>query len=178
MELHERIKVLRKDYLKLSQEAFGEKLGTSRSVINNIERNVLARPEQKEPIYKLICETFNVNENWLKYGEGEIFVQDDTFSLDDYLELKKATNLEKEIVKAYFSLPENMRQDIINHFKEYFLNEDKKDDKEKEHSEIINPNALTDDEIEKELEAYRLELEAERRVKTSSVSEDTKRKKA
>ena len=107
-----------------------------------------------------------------------MFVQDDTFSLDDYLELKKATNLEKEIVKAYFSLPENMRHDIINHFKEYFLNEDKKDNKEEEHSEIINPNALTDDGIEKELEAYRLELEAERRVKTSSASEDTKRKKA
>lgn len=178
MEMYERIRELRKNHLKLSQAMFGKKLGVSRDVIKNIELNILARPEQKEPIYKLICEKFNVNENWLKYGEGEIFVQDDTFSLDDYLELKKATNLEKEIVKAYFSLPENMRQDIINHFKEYFLNEDKKDDKEKEHSEIINPNALTDDEIEKELEAYRLELEAERRVKTSSVSEDTKRKKA
>lgn len=35
-----------------------------------------------------------------------------------------------------------------------------------------------DTEIEKELEAYRLELEAERKVKTSSVSEDTKRKNA
>lgn len=178
MEINDRIKELRKKYLKLTQEKFGKELGVSRDVIYNVEANRLARPEQKEPIYKLICEKFNVNENWLKYGEGEMFVQDDTFSLDDYLELKKATNLEKEIVKAYFSLPENMRQDIINHFKEYFLNEDKKDDKEKEHSEIINPNALTDDEIEKELEAYRLELEAERRVKTSSVSEDTKRKKA
>lgn len=178
MEINDRIKELRKKYLKLTQEKFGKELGVSRDVIYNVEANRLARPEQKEPIYKLICEKFNVNENWLKYGEGEIFVQDDTFSLDDYLELKKATNLEKEIVKAYFSLPENMRQDIINHFKEYFLNEDKKDDKEKEYSEIINPNALTDDEIEKELEAYRLELEAERRVKTSSVSEDTKRKKA
>lgn len=176
--INNRIKELRKKHLKLTQEIFGKELGVSRDVISNIEANRLARPEQKEPIYKLICEKFNVNENWLKYGEGEMFVQDDTFSLDDYLELKKATNLEKEIVKAYFSLPENMRQDIINHFKEYFLNEDKKDDKEEEHSEIINPNALTDDEIEKELEAYRLELEAERRVKTSSVSEDTKRKKA
>ena len=177
MEMYERIRELRKNHLKLSQAMFGKKLGVSRDVIKNIELNILARPEQKEPIYKLICEKFNVNENWLKYGEGEIFFQADTFSLDDYLELKKATNLEKEIVKAYFSLPENMRQDIINHFKEYFLNENKKDDKE-EHSEIINPNALTDDEIEKELEAYRLELEAERRVKTSSVSEDTKKKKA
>lgn len=35
-----------------------------------------------------------------------------------------------------------------------------------------------DDAIEKELEAYRLELEAELKGKTSSVSEDIKRKKA
>ncbi len=35
-----------------------------------------------------------------------------------------------------------------------------------------------DDAIEKELEAYRLELEAELKGKTSSVSEDIKRKNA
>lgn len=170
MEMYERIRELRKNHLKLSQAMFGKKLGVSRDVIKNIELNILARPEQKEPIYKLICEKFNVNENWLKYGKGEMFIQDDTFSLDDYLELKKATNLEKEIVKAYFSLPEDMRQDIINHFKEYFLKADNKE----EYSEIINPNALTDDEIEKEMEAYRIELEAERRGKTSEVLESTK----
>ena len=56
---------------------------------------------------------------------------------------------------------------------------------EKENGEILNiPNNQNikenkmDDTIEKEIEAYRLELEAERKVKTSSVSEDTKRKKA
>lgn len=129
MELNERIKELRKEYLKLSQEAFGKKLGVSRSVINNIERNVLARPEQKEPIYKLICQKFNVNEKWLKEGIGEMFLKPDVFSLDEFLITQKATELEKNIVKAYFSLPENMRKDIINHFKEYFLNEDTKDDK-------------------------------------------------
>lgn len=176
--INNRIKELRKKHLKLTQENFGKELGVSRDVIYNVEANRLARPEQKEPIYKLICEKFNVSEKWLKYGEGEIFVQDDTFSLDAYLELKKATTLEKEIVKAYFSLPEDMRNDIINHFKEYFLNENKKDDKEEQQPEIINPNALTDDEIEKELEAYRLELEAEKGVRTLSVSEGTKRKKA
>lgn len=73
MELHERIRELRKNELHLSQEKFGEMLGVSRSVINNIERNVLARPEQKEPIIKLICKEFGVNENWIKHGDGDIF---------------------------------------------------------------------------------------------------------
>ncbi len=56
---------------------------------------------------------------------------------------------------------------------------------EKENGQIFNisDNSNTreniiDSAIEKELEAYRLELEAERMVKTSSASEDIKRKKA
>ncbi len=43
---------------------------------------------------------------------------------------------------------------------------------------INSKSTEKDDAIEKELEAYRLELEAELKGKTSSVSEDIKRKKA
>lgn len=51
-EIHERIKYFRKECLHLSQTEFGEKLGVSRSVINNIERNVLSRPDQKTSLLK------------------------------------------------------------------------------------------------------------------------------
>lgn len=37
MEVYERIRFLRKDTLKMSQTAFGERLGVNRDVINNIE---------------------------------------------------------------------------------------------------------------------------------------------
>lgn len=70
MEIHERIKKIRTE-LKLSQEKFGERIGVSRDVINNIERNRLARPEQKEPLYLLICKEFNVNYLWLTEGIGD-----------------------------------------------------------------------------------------------------------
>ena len=54
METNERIKYFRKEIVKLSQEKFGEQLGVSRDVINNIESNRLKNPEQKEPLYRLI----------------------------------------------------------------------------------------------------------------------------
>lgn len=76
MEIHERVKKLRKEILHLSQTEFGEQLGVSRSVINNIERNVLARPDQKEPLYKLICKEYHVSYDWLMNGEGEPFNED------------------------------------------------------------------------------------------------------
>ena len=84
MELHERIKELRKNYLHMSQTDFGERLGVSRSVINNIERNVLARPDQKLSLMKLICSEFNVNEEWLRNGTGEMFNNEDK-ELEYYL---------------------------------------------------------------------------------------------
>lgn len=65
-----RIKILRKNYLKLSQTEFGERLGVTRSVINNIERELV---ELKEHMLKLICQTFNVNEDWLRYGNEPVF---------------------------------------------------------------------------------------------------------
>lgn len=73
MEVYERIKELRKKHLKMSQTAFGERLGVSRSVINNIELNVLAKPDQKLSLYKLICSEFNISEDWLLNGTGEMY---------------------------------------------------------------------------------------------------------
>lgn len=76
MEVYERIRYLRKNTLHLSQTEFGQKLGVSRSVIANIELNVLARPDQKEPLYKLICKEFHVRYEWLTEGIGEPFSED------------------------------------------------------------------------------------------------------
>lgn len=76
MELNigERIEILRKD-LSMSRRVFGERLGVSESVIVNIEYDRLKRPDQKESLYKLICKEFNVNEEWLRTGNDEMFIQ-------------------------------------------------------------------------------------------------------
>lgn len=65
----ENVRSLRK-HLKLSQNAFGEQLGVSRSVVNNWERGAV---EPTEMVILHIRNTFNVNEHWLRTGEGEMF---------------------------------------------------------------------------------------------------------
>ena len=117
MEMYERIKDLRKNYLKLSQEAFGARLGVSRSVINNIERNALARPDQKLSLIKLICKEFSVNEDWLLNGNEPMFVEPDTFSLDDFVKQRGATELEMQIIKTYFDLDAETRKMLVEHFR-------------------------------------------------------------
>ncbi len=68
-DLNQRIKEVRKN-LKLSQEEFGNRLGVTRGAITNIEYNKI---EPKPLFVELICNTFNVNEHWLRTGEGEMF---------------------------------------------------------------------------------------------------------
>ena len=71
MELYERVRYLRKDILKQTQSEFAAALGTSRDAINNLEGNRLKRPDQKEPLLRLMCEKFTVKETWLITGDGE-----------------------------------------------------------------------------------------------------------
>jgi len=121
MEIYERIKLLRKKHLKLTQDDFGERLGVSRDTISNIELNRLAKPEQKTSLLKLICKEFNVNEEWLLNGIEPMFVDADTITLDEFAKQNNATDLEINIMKAYLSLPENIRDKVVDFFKENLL---------------------------------------------------------
>ncbi len=117
MEVYERIRELRKKYLRLSQTDFGNRLGVSRSVIKNIELNALARPDQKLSLIKLICKEFSVNEDWLLNGNEPRFVEPETFSLDKFVRQRGATELELQIVRTYFDLDPDTREMLVVHFK-------------------------------------------------------------
>lgn len=70
MKINERIKAVRTSAnQKLSQTAFGEKLGVSKDVIANLE---LGRVEPNPSIINLICMTFDIEPLWLKDGIGEM----------------------------------------------------------------------------------------------------------
>ena len=80
--MNERLKLLRKT-LKLSQDAFAERIGMKGSSISLLEkgrenggRNIT------EPVIKAICREFNVDYIWLTTGDGEMFIDSD----DDFIE--------------------------------------------------------------------------------------------
>lgn len=58
--------------LGLSQSAFAEKIGLSQSGYSLIEKG---KRELNDRVIKLICNEFNVNEHWLRTGEGLIFLE-------------------------------------------------------------------------------------------------------
>jgi transcriptional regulator with XRE-family HTH domain len=72
LTVNQRIKKLRKE-LKLTQHKFAEIITVSDGFVASIETNIR---EANERIQKLICDSFQVNHQWLKTGEGEIFSHD------------------------------------------------------------------------------------------------------
>ena len=124
LEIFERISLLRKE-LKLSQDKFGKKIGVSRDVINNIEHNRLSRPEQKEPLYRLICQEFNVNENWLRTGDGDMFLapEDEVASaISEILEDVHCENSFYTIIKEILIQHERLDTETQKHVDLFFDN--------------------------------------------------------
>lgn len=69
--MRERIKSLRKA-LGLTQQEFADKLGVKRGGIANYE---IGRNEPADSVISLICREFDVNEEWLRSGTGEMFIE-------------------------------------------------------------------------------------------------------
>lgn len=67
--MKERIREIRKT-LKLTQVEFGEKIGVKGNTVTNYETG-LRNPT--DAVLLSICREFNVNEGWLRTGEGEMF---------------------------------------------------------------------------------------------------------
>ena len=67
--MKDRLFYLRKTVLNLSRAKFGIPIGMSDGEIKNIETGLTQLKENKIP---LICNAYNVNEEWLRTGKGSV----------------------------------------------------------------------------------------------------------
>lgn len=114
--MNERIKLLRKK-LNINQDKFSSKINISRShfaAIENGSKNITER------VLADICREFNVNEKWIKDGIEPIFKEENDDSLEEYLNKKGCTDLEKKAVKkfmdVYMNIPEEQRDEFFESF--------------------------------------------------------------
>ena len=70
MTINERMKMVRKEK-GMTQNDFGERLGISYAAISMMERGLNGVSEQN---IRAMVREFCVNENWLRTGEGDMFV--------------------------------------------------------------------------------------------------------
>lgn len=79
MNINERIKYLRKEVLHVTQDEFASRLQISRSNLGSIE---IGRVNVTDRVISEICREFDINEEWLRTGCGEMKVE---LSKEDYI---------------------------------------------------------------------------------------------
>jgi transcriptional regulator with XRE-family HTH domain len=109
---------------KLSQEAFGERIGVTKTSISKIESGVNNPSEQT---IQLICSEFSVNKDWLLTGVGgedNMYIPSDMRFLQ---QVGKLGNEKNEFKKFYL----NMMMQLPDEYWDYIYGEFKKFAKEK-----------------------------------------------
>ena len=107
-DMNNRIKELRKS-LGLNQTEFGEGINLSKSQIacyENGSRNVTDRAISD------ICEKYNVNEEWLRHGIGEMFkpepeIDELAYLMGMFISNNSEDELRTKIIKAMLSLDDD-----------------------------------------------------------------------
>ena len=103
--MNTRIKLIR-DTLKISQEEFGEAIGIKRSGVSNIESGLRSVSERH---IKLLKSAYNVNEHWLRTGEGEMFTPT-ARSLDALADQHQLDDLTRAIVEGLIEMSKPHRE--------------------------------------------------------------------
>ena len=159
MILNERLKKIRKA-LKLTQVKFAKEIGLSQTSLGMIE--VGERKVQDRHI-KTICSLFNVNEEWFRTGNGDMFVKTEDDLFEAFAEKYNLDEGEQALAKYCLSMTHEERQFLIQHI----LNmADAIRGKQKLKQSLKPDKELTADE---KLERIRPQLEAAQKGKISTA---------
>ena len=110
--IHERLKLLRKT-IGRSQVEFAHILHRTQTAISEYESG---KKNLTDRTIADICREFNVNEQWLRTGEGPMFKQQD--NLDNMLTadvaklVRSSDEFTKKLIHNYLSLPQEARDEV------------------------------------------------------------------
>ncbi len=106
MFVNSRVREIRKA-VELSQKDFAARLGITGAGISKIESGQRGLTDQ---MILLICKEFNINENWLRYGEGGMLRQPLPFGVEQLAESYRLDELDKIIISEYLMLDDKKRK--------------------------------------------------------------------
>lgn len=105
MTLGERIKKLRKE-LDLTQQKLADRLGVKQNTIALIESG---KRNTSDQLLFSVCREFNVSEEWLRNGEGEMFVPKPETTIDEIVREYGLDDLDRQIIKEFIELSDQDR---------------------------------------------------------------------
>lgn len=114
----DRIKEVR-SALKLTLEGFGSRVGVTKVAISNIEKGNRSVTEQMR---KAICREFNVNYDFLVYGEGEMFSDLPQTVLDELCMQYDCDDDDRSMIYEYLKLDASSRKVLKDYIRNVFGN--------------------------------------------------------
>lgn len=122
--INERFRQAR-EKLKLSQEEFASRANRTRSEIKNIE---YGKTTPKEEVIAGVCKAHDISSNWLRTGEGEMFVpKDKEREIAEFLAdvaSDRENSVRRQLIRIMARLPEDTWETIEQILKD-FANEQK-----------------------------------------------------
>ena len=112
--LKERIKKIRRE-LDLTQQEFADRLGIKRGTISTYD---LGRNDPVDSGISLICRELNVSEEWLRDGNGDMFITDKPNELDALVMKYGLSDADQVLIEKYISLKPKSRDTIIQFISE------------------------------------------------------------
>ena len=146
--MKDRIKALRKQ-LNISQEVFGRRIGITGASVSRLESGE-NEPSPQTIIF--ICKEFDVSEDWLRNGVGEMF---------------KASSSEAERLVKKYQFPDIVRKLLTV----YEGMNDAQKEAVLEYAQRVIASLIDGDGIEAKVAAYREELLSEKDTRTLSASQ-------
>lgn len=109
--MNNRIRKIRKE-LDLTQTAFAERIGTTANIMTNYETG---RRNPSNSVINNICKTFNVNEEWLRNGTGEMFKASPNEELDALASKFGLSHGEYVLIEKFINLKAEKRQVVVEY---------------------------------------------------------------
>jgi len=113
MSIGTQIKTFRKS-LKKTQAEFGEMLGTGRDAISNYE---IGRVKPTDTFIQLLVSKYNVSEEWLRTGQGEMLQESETSLFAAFSKQYELTAAEQQVARYLLALSPDERKHILKHLR-------------------------------------------------------------
>jgi transcriptional regulator with XRE-family HTH domain len=110
-----RIKEIRKANGNISQELFGKRLGLTGATISRLESG---DRQPTEAIILSMCREYDVNEDWLRTGEGKMRLKESAEDAERMVNLMRGmSENKKKLFRILVDMPDELLDEMISYMK-------------------------------------------------------------
>ena len=110
-----RIKEIRKANGNMSQELFGKRLGLTGATISRLESG---DRQPTEAIILSMCREYDVNEDWLRTGEGKMRLKESAEDAERMVNLMRGmSENKKKLFRILVDMPDELLDEMISYMK-------------------------------------------------------------